>query len=625
MIGDGRADCPVYMVSLMLSPDPKIPNIVPGGGMSISSSNRKAGPYTGNGVTVSFAFAFKVFQAADVLVVQTDLSGVETTKTLTTDYTVTLNANQDTNPGGTVTMIVAPPTGYLLTLGSQVSYTQGMVLTNTGGFFPQVLNDMADRVVILVQQLFEKLNRALTLPFSVSSSVSTQLPSPVAGKVIGWRADGLGLDNYDPGTAVGLFVSKSATSGSAILPGGPTANRDAVPGQGFVRFNSNTNVLEWYNGASWVSVTDATALAAGLQLGGLNTLTKSGDQFLMSQDVSGLREGSCSVASGDLYTLLGGTAASLSMKYQAHNFTINTAGMLGPRDETGDGWLKVTTEGSQERYYYVKSGTAGVAPVAGDFTLMATFDYTTGGMTVPTVQGLFKNLQASSTGTNATVTETLDEIVVEDSNGFYKTIKSISLSINTASSGANGLDTGAVATSTWYSKWVIYNPATNTAAGLISLSATAPAMPSGYTFKARTGWIRTDGTANKYPLSFVQFGRNVRYKVAAGSNLAAIPIISSGAVGSVTIPTWVAVGVSNFVPPTASQIMVQAYSNGASGVIVAPNNSYGAYNSANTPPLTAWGGEAVCVMGSLALESTNLYVAGVVSTQVNVSGWEDNL
>ena len=54
--------------------------------MTISSTTRKAGPFTGNGVTVAFPFAFKVFTVADVLVVQAvTATGIETTKTLTTD------------------------------------------------------------------------------------------------------------------------------------------------------------------------------------------------------------------------------------------------------------------------------------------------------------------------------------------------------------------------------------------------------------------------------------------------------------------------------------------------------------------------------------------------------------
>ncbi|KVW93337.1 hypothetical protein [Thiobacillus denitrificans] len=68
--------------------------------MTISSTTRKAGPFDGNNVLDAFPFAFKVFADSDVVVVKTDPDDIETTLTLTTDYTVSLNADQDTSPGG---------------------------------------------------------------------------------------------------------------------------------------------------------------------------------------------------------------------------------------------------------------------------------------------------------------------------------------------------------------------------------------------------------------------------------------------------------------------------------------------------------------------------------------------
>lgn len=166
--------------------------------MTISNTARKAGPFPGNGVTTAFAFAFKVFQASDLLVVLTDASGNDATQTLSSQYTVALNANQDANPGGTVTMLTPPDSTHTLTIGSQIPYTQPMVLTNTGGFYPTVLNDAADREVALIQQLFESLSRALKVSISTPAGVSTSLPAPSSSKVIGWTADGTALQNYDP-------------------------------------------------------------------------------------------------------------------------------------------------------------------------------------------------------------------------------------------------------------------------------------------------------------------------------------------------------------------------------------------------------------------------------------------
>jgi len=148
--------------------------------MSISSdSTRKAGPFTGTGAIVPLPFSFKVFTTADVLVIRTDLTGIESTLTLGSDYTVTLNSNQDSNPGGVVTPIVAPGVGYLTTLSSQVAAIQSIILTNTGGFFPTVLNDAMDRLTILVQQLKEQMSRAVTT--SISSGIS---PTVMAGYIV---------------------------------------------------------------------------------------------------------------------------------------------------------------------------------------------------------------------------------------------------------------------------------------------------------------------------------------------------------------------------------------------------------------------------------------------------------
>lgn len=46
-------------------------------------------------------------------------------------------------------------------------------------------------------------------------------------------------------------VRKTSPTGSAILPTGTTANRDASPIAGYVRFNTTTNLFEGFNGSIW--------------------------------------------------------------------------------------------------------------------------------------------------------------------------------------------------------------------------------------------------------------------------------------------------------------------------------------------------------------------------------------
>jgi len=243
------------------------------------------------------------------------------------------------------------------------------------------------------------------------------------------------------------------------------------------------------------------------------------------------------------------------------------------------------------------------------------------------IQGLFKNLIVSASGSAAAISVSCDEIVV--GNGVtYQTIRSVNLSIAGTTNGANGLDTGTLAASTWYSIWVIRNGSTGTTAGLMSLSATAPTMPSGYTHKARIGWIRTDSTANKYPLSFKQYGRNVRYVVAG--NVSALPTMASGNNGSITTPTWVSVSTANFIPSTASIITLATWTGGtdSSTVMVAPNTNYGAMTSTTNPPLATVNQTSATLGGfpvDILLESTNIYIATYDQALIQCYGWEDNL
>lgn len=274
------------------------------------------------------------------------------------------------------------------------------------------------------------------------------------------------------------------------------------------------------------------------------------------------------------------------------------------------------------------SGSGGL-PAANTAMLVRLAQTTAADVSTDGVAGTASNLKASATGTNSTVTVTADSVCVKNATGQQKVLNGVALAINSASSGANGLDTGALAASTWYSVWVIYNPTTLAVSGLLSLNATAPTLPAGYTHKARVGWIRTDSTANKYPVSFLQNGRSVRWKVAAGSNLPNLPILASGVAG--TTSAFVPVGVANYVPPTAPQIFLQLVGNYATNsAAVAPNSTYVfSTEGGNSPQLQNSQGAAVATgissSGLMTLESANVYWFATGSSSLNCLGWEDSL
>lgn len=148
--------------------------------MTINSEIRRAGPFTGNGVTTRFPFDFKVFRAEDLYVVVAPAEGDgELPLHLGTDYTVELNPDQNANPGGTIVAPSPLPVGFRLTATSSLEYLQPIDLTNQGGFYPRVINDGLDRLTIFVQQLFEGLGRSLKIPLS-DGPIRTQLPGKAA-------------------------------------------------------------------------------------------------------------------------------------------------------------------------------------------------------------------------------------------------------------------------------------------------------------------------------------------------------------------------------------------------------------------------------------------------------------
>jgi hypothetical protein len=81
--------------------------------------------------------------------------------------------------------------------------------------------------------------------------------------------------------------------------------------------------------------------------------------------------------------------------------------------------------------------------------------------------------------------------------------------IDCSTTGANGLDTGSLANSTWYHVNVI-GKLDGTTALLASASFSSPTLPSGYTLKRRIGSFKTDGSA--HIITFLQDGDEFRWK-----------------------------------------------------------------------------------------------------------------
>lgn len=267
--------------------------------MTINSEVRAAGPFDGNGVTTSFPFEFKVFADSEVLVVR-EIEGVELVLALGADYTVDLNADQDSAPGGSVDLPAALPVGYTLSMTSALAPLQPVDLTNQGGFYPRVINASLDRLTILVQQLSERLNRALVSPISDGGSGFADLPGADARK-----GAVLAFDEVTGAPLVGPSIASVGTVGAnvasintvaaqiaAVLTAAanvtditnfadvyygpsaadPTTRRDGLPLQpGDLYFNTLTDDMRSFDGVGWAPFASGTISSYTFSGDGLQT------------------------------------------------------------------------------------------------------------------------------------------------------------------------------------------------------------------------------------------------------------------------------------------------------------------------------------------------------------------
>lgn len=120
------------------------------------------------------------------------------------------------------------------------------------------------------------------------------------------------------------------------------------------------------------------------------------------------------------------------------------------------------------------------------------------------------NLQISN---NATTPDSKLDVTAgqaRNTNNTMDIVLPTAVVVDAETNGANGLDTGALANSTWYAVHLIGSSLNlKPAAAMLSTSATAPLMPLGYDLFWRIGWTKTDGSADLLPYNVYGNG-NVR-------------------------------------------------------------------------------------------------------------------
>jgi hypothetical protein len=133
--------------------------------------------------TGPYSFTFEILAAGDIAVYRDD-----TLLTITTDYTVTINANGT----GSITLTATPTGATQIAIVGNRTIARSTDFTTGGDFFANTLNDELDQQTIFAQQNAEGLQRALQAPQTDPTTIDMTLPraSVRALKVLSFDATG---------------------------------------------------------------------------------------------------------------------------------------------------------------------------------------------------------------------------------------------------------------------------------------------------------------------------------------------------------------------------------------------------------------------------------------------------
>lgn len=198
--------------------------------------------YLGNNSTATYAFTFRVQSASQLKVIKLDTLANETVLSLNTDFTV---SGVGAASGGTITLTAGNlPLNYRLAILRLVPLTQETDIRNQGAFYPEIHEDVFDRLTAIDQQQQDAIDRSLRLSEAINpGSFEMELPASVVANpnatiVVNATGNGLGvgptttaiINSEANANAASASASAAAASASAAAASASAAAANAAAG-----------------------------------------------------------------------------------------------------------------------------------------------------------------------------------------------------------------------------------------------------------------------------------------------------------------------------------------------------------------------------------------------------------
>ena len=182
--------------------------------------------------TGPYAFTFEILNQTDIAVYK-----ASTLLTLTTDYSVTINANGT----GSVTLVTSAGTSNITIVGAK-NIQRTTDFTTGGDLFANTLNDELDNQTIYIQQVAETAERGLKAPVTDPTDIAMTLPPKTtrAGTVLAFNAT---TGNPETGPSIASVTTVAAQSANINTVATNIASVNTVAGN-----SSNINTVAGVSG-----------------------------------------------------------------------------------------------------------------------------------------------------------------------------------------------------------------------------------------------------------------------------------------------------------------------------------------------------------------------------------------
>ena len=297
--------------------------------MTISSTTVR-NSYSGDGSTTTFSYTFKIFADSDIQVIIRSSTGTETTKTITTHYTVT---GAGSSGGGSVIFTSGniPTSTQTVVLRRNIPQTQSIDYIANDPFPAESHEEGLDRATMAIQQLQEEVTRSIKLSKTntMTSTEFTVGATDRANKILAFDTSGELAVTQELGTYKGNWTTATAYYVRDLIK--DTSNNNiyicntAHTSTGSQPISSNADVAKWsliVDAASASTSANAAANSASNSSNSANTSANHASNSANHASNSSNFANNSSNSANTSATYLAGVAANAS---NASNFANNSS------------------------------------------------------------------------------------------------------------------------------------------------------------------------------------------------------------------------------------------------------------------------------------------------------------